>query len=38
MLFWVSASSVKQQYAGRHVASLPTHYPDSEPTNLVLSL
>ena len=29
-----SASSLKQQSAGRHVAPLGTHFPDSEPTSI----
>ena len=34
MLSWIiSASSLKQKYAGRHVTP-PTHYPDSGPTSL----
>jgi hypothetical protein len=33
-----SASSLKQQSAGRHVAPLWTHYSDSEPTSLLFFL
>jgi hypothetical protein len=32
-LDFYSASSLTQQSAGRHVAPLETHYPDSEPTD-----
>ena len=31
-------SSLKQSSAGRHVAQLKTHYPDSEPTSLFFLL
>jgi hypothetical protein len=31
-------SSLKQSSAGRHVAQLKTHYPDSEPTSLCFFL
>ena len=33
-----SASSLKQQYTGRHVAPLKTNYPDFEPNQSLLIL
>jgi len=33
-----SASSLKQEYAGRHARSTRTHYSDSKPTSFLLFL
>jgi hypothetical protein len=33
-LDFYSASSLKQQFAGKHATPLGTHYSDSEPTSL----